>query len=85
MPEWSGDRGDGQGEPVYTVVSAALTDKLADTSPGVNCGQCTQVCPVGAPSRDNTDEQTAGKIMVIQIGAVGAITLAESLGYRRAR
>lgn len=68
-----------------TVVVPPYGKKLKDTS-CVNCGQCVQVCPVGAISiKDETDavyEQIdAGKYMVVQIAPSVRITLAESLGY----
>ena len=68
-----------------TVVVPPYGKKLTDTS-CVNCGQCVQVCPVGAISiKDETDlvyEQIdAGKYMVVQIAPSVRITLAESLGY----
>ena len=68
-----------------TVVVPPYGKKLADTC-CVNCGQCAQVCPVGAISiKDNTDEVygqiRAGKYMVVQIAPSVRITLAESLGY----
>ena len=68
-----------------TVIVPPYGKKLEDTS-CVNCGQCIQVCPVGAISvRDNTDdvyEQIAeGKYMAIQIAPSVRITLGESLGY----
>lgn len=68
-----------------TVIVPPYGKKLLDTS-CVNCGQCIQVCPVGAISvRDNTDdvyEQISnGKYMAIQIAPSVRITLGESLGY----
>lgn len=68
-----------------TVIVPPYGKKLEDTS-CVNCGQCIQVCPVGAISvRDNTDDVyeqiAAGKYMVIQIAPSVRITLGESLGY----
>ena len=67
------------------IVSPAFGRPIAETD-CVNCGQCIQVCPVGALSiRDNTDEvydQIAkGKHVVAQIAPSVRITLAESLGY----
>lgn len=52
----------------------------------VNCGQCVQVCPVGAISINDDTEKVysqieAGKTMVVQIAPSVRITLAESLGY----
>lgn len=69
----------------YTVVVPPYGKLLADTS-CVNCGQCIQVCPVGALSvHDDTEriyEQIdAGKYMTVQIAPSVRITLAESLGY----
>lgn len=68
-----------------TVVVPPYGKLLADTS-CVNCGQCIQVCPVGALSvHDDTEriyEQIdAGKYMTVQIAPSVRITLAESLGY----
>ena len=68
-----------------TVIVPPYGKKLEDTS-CVNCGQCIQVCPVGAISvRDNTDDVyeqiAAGKYMAIQIAPSVRITLGESLGY----
>lgn len=68
-----------------TVVVPPYGKLLADTS-CVNCGQCVQVCPVGALSvHDDTqkvyDEIQKGKYMVVQIAPSVRITLAESLGY----
>lgn len=67
-----------------TVVTPPYGKKLVDT-PCVNCGQCVQVCPVGALGiRENTtdiyDRIEAGDMMVIQIAPSVRITLAESLG-----
>lgn len=69
-----------------TVVVPPYGKLLADTS-CVNCGQCIQVCPVGALSvHDDTEriyEQiNAGKYMTVQIAPSVRITLAESLGYK---
>lgn len=69
-----------------TVVVPPYGKLLADTS-CVNCGQCIQVCPVGALSvYDDTEriyEQiNAGKYMTVQIAPSVRITLAESLGYK---
>lgn len=69
-----------------TVVVPPYGKLLADTS-CVNCGQCIQVCPVGALSvHDDTEriyEQIdAGKYMTVQIAPSVRITLAESLGYK---
>ena len=69
-----------------TVVVPPYGKLLADTS-CVNCGQCIQVCPVGALSvYDDTEriyEQIdAGKYMTVQIAPSVRITLAESLGYK---
>ena len=69
-----------------TVVVPPYGKLLADTS-CVNCGQCIQVCPVGAlPVYDDTEriyEQIdAGKYMTVQIAPSVRITLAESLGYK---
>ena len=68
-----------------TVVVPPYGKKLVDTS-CVNCGQCVQVCPVGALSiHDDTErvygEIAAGKTMVVQIAPSVRVTLAESLGY----
>lgn len=68
-----------------TVVVPPYGKKLVDTS-CVNCGQCVQVCPVGAISiHDDTEnvyaQIAAGKTMVVQIAPSVRITLAESLGY----
>lgn len=68
-----------------TVIVPPYGKKLVDTS-CVNCGQCVQVCPVGAISiHDDTErvynEIAAGKTMVVQIAPSVRITLAESLGY----
>lgn len=68
-----------------TVIVPPYGKKLVDTS-CVNCGQCVQVCPVGAISiNDNTEKVysqiEAGKTMVVQIAPSVRITLAESLGY----
>lgn len=67
-----------------TVIVPPYGKKLTDTT-CVNCGQCVQVCPVGALSiKDDTrriyDSIAAGKIMVIQMAPSVRITLAESLG-----
>lgn len=69
-----------------TVVVPPYGKLLADTS-CVNCGQCIQVCPVGALSvHDDTEriyEQIdADKYMTVQIAPSVRITLAESLGYK---
>lgn len=69
-----------------TVVVPPYGKLLADTS-CVNCGQCIQVCPVGALSvHDDTeriyDQIAAGKYMTVQIAPSVRITLAESLGYK---
>lgn len=69
-----------------TVVVPPYGKLLADTS-CVNCGQCIQVCPVGALSvHDDTEriyEQIdAGKYMTVQIAPSVRITLAEPLGYK---
>ena len=69
-----------------TVVVPPYGKLLADTS-CVNCGQCIQVCPVGALSvYDDTEriyEQIdSGKYMTVQIAPSVRITLAESLGYK---
>lgn len=68
-----------------TVIVPPYGKKLIDTS-CVNCGQCVQVCPVGALSiHDDTDDVydqiAAGKYMTVQIAPSVRITLAESLGY----
>ena len=68
----------------HTVIVPPYGKALADTS-CVNCGQCRQVCPVGAISvHDQTEdvyEQIArGKYMVAQIAPSVRVTLAESLG-----
>ena len=69
-----------------TVVVPPYGKLLADTS-CVNCGQCIQVCPVGALSVHNDTERIyeqidAGKYMTVQIAPSVRITLAESLGYK---
>lgn len=69
----------------HTVIVPPYGKKLIDTS-CVNCGQCVQVCPVGALSiHDDTDDVydqiAAGKYMTVQIAPSVRITLAESLGY----
>ncbi len=68
-----------------TVIVPPYGKKLIDTS-CVNCGQCVQVCPVGALSiHDDTDDVyeqiAAGKYMTVQIAPSVRITLAESLDY----
>ena len=68
-----------------TVIVPPYGKKLVDTS-CVNCGQCVQVCPVGAISINDDTERVysqieAGKTMVVQIAPSVRITLAESLGY----
>lgn len=68
-----------------TVIVPPYGKKLVDTS-CVNCGQCVQVCPVGAISINYDTEKVysqieAGKTMVVQIAPSVRITLAESLGY----
>lgn len=68
-----------------TVIVPPYGKKLVDTS-CVNCGQCVQVCPVGAISINDDTEKVysqieAGKTMVVQITPSVRITLAESLGY----
>ena len=68
-----------------TVIVPPYGKKLVDTS-CVNCGQCVQVCPVGAISINVDTEKVysqieAGKTMVVQIAPSVRITLAESLGY----
>lgn len=68
-----------------TVIVPPYGKKLVDTS-CVNCGQCVQVCPVGAISINDDTEKVysqieAGKNMVVQIAPSVRITLAESLGY----
>ena len=68
-----------------TVIVPPYGKKLVDTS-CVNCGQCVQVCPVGAISINDYTEKVysqieAGKTMVVQIAPSVRITLAESLGY----
>ncbi|MGL5437100.1 MAG: NADH-dependent [FeFe] hydrogenase, group A6 [Lachnospiraceae bacterium] len=70
----------------HTVIVPPYGKSLTDTT-CVNCGQCVQVCPVGALSiRDDTrkvyDNIAAGKTMVIQMAPSVRITLAESLGAR---
>lgn len=69
-----------------TVIVPPYGKKLTDTT-CVNCGQCVQVCPVGALSiKDDTqkiyDSISAGKTMVIQMAPSVRITLAESLGAK---
>ena len=69
-----------------TVVVPPYGKLLADTS-CVNCGQCIQVCPVGALSVHDATERIyeqidAGKYMTVQIAPSVRITLAESLGYK---
>lgn len=69
-----------------TVIVPSYGKLLVDTS-CVNCGQCVQVCPVGALSvHDDTekiyDEINMGKYMTVQIAPSVRITLAESLGYK---
>ena len=69
-----------------TVIVPPYGKLLVDTS-CVNCGQCVQVCPVGALSvHDDTekiyDEINMGKYMTVQIAPSVRITLAESLGYK---
>ena len=68
-----------------TVIVPPYGKKLVDAS-CVNCGQCVQVCPVGAISINDDTEKVysqieAGKTMVVQIAPSVRITLAESLGY----
>lgn len=68
-----------------TVIVPPYGKKLVDTS-CVNCGQCVQVCPVGAISINDDTEKVysqieVGKTMVVQIAPSVRITLAESLGY----
>lgn len=68
-----------------TVIVPPYGKKLVDTS-CVNCGQCVQVCPVGAISINDDTEKVysqieAGKTMVVQSAPSVRITLAESLGY----
>lgn len=68
-----------------TIIVPPYGKKLVDTS-CVNCGQCVQVCPVGAISINDDTEKVysqieAGKTMVVQIAPSVRITLAESLGY----
>ena len=68
-----------------TVIVPPYGKKLVATS-CVNCGQCVQVCPVGAISINDDTEKVysqieAGKTMVVQIAPSVRITLAESLGY----
>jgi len=70
----------------HTVIVPPYGKKLTDTT-CVNCGQCVQVCPVGALSiKDDTqkiyDSISAGKTMVIQMAPSVRITLAESLGAK---
>lgn len=69
-----------------TVIVPPYGKLLVDTS-CVNCGQCVQVCPVGALSvHDDTEkiynEINMGKYMTVQIAPSVRITLAESLGYK---
>ncbi len=69
-----------------TVIVPPYGKKLMDT-PCVNCGQCVQVCPVGALAiKDDTkkvyDNIEAGKTMVIQMAPSVRITLAESMGEK---
>lgn len=68
-----------------TVIVPPYGKKLVDTS-CVNCGQCVQVCPVGAISINDDTEKVysqieVGKTMVVQIAPSVRITFAESLGY----
>ena len=70
----------------HTVIVPPYGKELTDTT-CVNCGQCAQVCPVGAISiKDDTrqvyDNMEAGKTMVIQMAPSVRITLAESLGAK---
>ena len=70
----------------HTEIVPPYGKELVDTS-CVGCGQCVQVCPVGALSiRDNTDEvyrqMAAGKTMVIQMAPSVRINLAEALGQK---
>lgn len=70
----------------HMVIVPPYGKKLTDTT-CVNCGQCVQVCPVGALSiKDDTwkvyDNIAAGKTMVIQMAPSVRITLAESLGAK---
>ncbi|MDD3165198.1 MAG: NADH-dependent [FeFe] hydrogenase, group A6 [Oscillospiraceae bacterium] len=58
--------------------------QMVDTA-CVNCGQCLQVCPVGAITlHDNEDRymaaREAGKTMVVQIAPSVRTTIAEALG-----
>lgn len=69
-----------------TVIVPPYGKLLVDTS-CVNCGQCVQVCPVGALSVHDDiekiyDEINMGNYMTVQIAPSVRITLAESLGYK---
>lgn len=68
----------------HTVIVPPYGKLLTDTS-CVNCGQCIQVCPVGALSiHDDTqtlyEQLGSGKKVVIQMAPSVRITLAECLG-----
>ena len=60
-------------------------DKKTVDTPCVGCGQCVQVCPVGALTiHDDTDriykELINGKILVAQVAPSVRVTIAEALG-----
>ena len=68
----------------HTVVVPPYNRHLVDTA-CVSCGQCVQVCPVGALTiKDETqillDRMAAGKTVVAQIAPSVRFTLAEALG-----
>ncbi len=67
-----------------TLIVPAYGQLLGDTC-CINCGQCYQVCPVGAITiHDDTDEirsmQTLGKTLAVQVAPSVRINLAEALG-----
>ncbi len=68
----------------HTIITPSYGKKLADTA-CVNCGQCVQVCPVGALTiHDNTSDiyeaYDAGKILAVQVAPSVRTTIAEALG-----